>query len=308
MNVHIEEKALGLEEVVRSLGLPTISYQSQRRLLRSALMATDGLMLIMAVGLAYVLRFDLRIGLSTDIAIQPAVYTAVMVVLLACWLALFGLFRLYDFGYLLGGTEEYSRVFDACSVGILLVVVVSFLEPRLLISRAWLAFAWLLSFLLVASARFGVRRFVYWLRRHKYFVVPALIVGTNDEAIALAEQLATWKTSGLLVLGFIDNGISRPTTRATRLPFLGGLDTLSAYVQKYGVKELVIATSAVTSENLLELFRGYGVSDSVNLRLSSGLFDIFTTGLRVKELGYVPLISVNKVRDRKSTRLNSSHT
>ena len=169
MNVHTEESVLGLEEVVRSLGLPTISYQSQRRILRSVLMATDGLMLIMAVVLAYVLRFDLQIGLSTDIAIQPAVYTAVMVVLLACWLALFGLFRLYDFSYLLGGTEEYSRVFDACSVGILLVVVVSFLEPRLLISRAWLAFAWLLSFLLVASARFGMRRFVYWLRRAQVF-------------------------------------------------------------------------------------------------------------------------------------------
>ncbi|MBP7693754.1 MAG: exopolysaccharide biosynthesis polyprenyl glycosylphosphotransferase, partial [Anaerolineales bacterium] len=32
------------------------------------------------------------------------------------------------------------------------------------------------------------------------------------------------------------------------------------------------------------------------LRLSSGLYEIITTGLQVQELGYVPLVNVNKVR------------
>jgi lipopolysaccharide/colanic/teichoic acid biosynthesis glycosyltransferase len=34
----------------------------------------------------------------------------------------------------------------------------------------------------------------------------------------------------------------------------------------------------------------------VNLRLSSGLYEIITTGLTVKEFAYVPLVEINKVR------------
>jgi exopolysaccharide biosynthesis polyprenyl glycosylphosphotransferase len=44
------------------------------------------------------------------------------------------------------------------------------------------------------------------------------------------------------------------------------------------------------------LFRSFGVDTAVNLRLSSGLFEVMTTGLQVKELAYVPLISVSKAR------------
>jgi len=44
------------------------------------------------------------------------------------------------------------------------------------------------------------------------------------------------------------------------------------------------------------VFEKYGVSDDVNLRLSSGLFEIITTGLQVREVASVPLVSVNKVR------------
>jgi len=38
------------------------------------------------------------------------------------------------------------------------------------------------------------------------------------------------------------------------------------------------------------------VSSDVNVRMSSGLYEIITTGLTVKEFAYVPLVGVNKVR------------
>src|SRR3990172_1087622 len=47
---------------------------------------------------------------------------------------------------------------------------------------------------------------------------------------------------------------------------------------------------------MLEIFQRYGVSSGVNVRMSSGLYEIITTGLTVKEFAYVPLVGVNKVR------------
>jgi exopolysaccharide biosynthesis polyprenyl glycosylphosphotransferase len=47
---------------------------------------------------------------------------------------------------------------------------------------------------------------------------------------------------------------------------------------------------------MLEIFQRYGVNSGVNVRMSSGLYEIITTGLTVKEFAYVPLVGVNKVR------------
>jgi exopolysaccharide biosynthesis polyprenyl glycosylphosphotransferase len=47
---------------------------------------------------------------------------------------------------------------------------------------------------------------------------------------------------------------------------------------------------------MLSIFRRYGVSETVRLRMSSGLYEIITTGLSVKEFAYVPLVGVNRVR------------
>jgi exopolysaccharide biosynthesis polyprenyl glycosylphosphotransferase len=47
---------------------------------------------------------------------------------------------------------------------------------------------------------------------------------------------------------------------------------------------------------LVKIFEMFGQSEQVELRFSSGLYELFTTGVRVKEIGYVPLVSMNKVR------------
>jgi len=46
----------------------------------------------------------------------------------------------------------------------------------------------------------------------------------------------------------------------------------------------------------MEIFKRYGVGSEVNVRMSSGLYEIITTGLTVKDFAYVPLVGVNPVR------------
>ena len=46
----------------------------------------------------------------------------------------------------------------------------------------------------------------------------------------------------------------------------------------------------------MEIFKRYGLSGDVNVRMSSGLYEIITTGITVNELAYVPFITINKAR------------
>jgi len=291
---------------------PALSRQAQRRAFRLALLAADGLMLVLAFSLAYWLRFHVQLTLAPDIAPSLQFYVGLMAALMPVWLGLFALGGLYNFHCLLGGTSEYARAFNACTTGMMLVVVASFLAPTFVVSRGWLIGAWLLSVCLVCGARFWLRRAAYGLRDRGYFVSPAAIVGTNDEALALAEQLKGGRSSGLRVLGFVDgrrnpnssrNPVSRrnpfsPRKRVSmpELPVLGSLDDIEAIVRRHGIEELVVAATAVNREELLGLFERVSPLPEVELRLSSGLFEVLTTGVQVKKVGFVPLMSLNKLR------------
>jgi exopolysaccharide biosynthesis polyprenyl glycosylphosphotransferase len=60
---------------------------------------------------------------------------------------------------------------------------------------------------------------------------------------------------------------------------------------------LILASSAFsTRDSLLDIFQKYGIASGVNVRLSSGLYEIITTGLSVQEFAYVPLVGINQVR------------
>jgi exopolysaccharide biosynthesis polyprenyl glycosylphosphotransferase len=264
----------------------------------AVLILSDALMTLLAFWIAYYVRFEwfVQYFVSSEV-ISFAQYRFLLYTMPLLWLVIFAANGLYVKDNLLGGTREYSRVFRSASAGFLIIVLAGFLQPTLIIARGWLLLTWGLSFLFVAAARFGLRREVYGLRKHGYFLTPAVIVGANQEGRWLAEQLLRWETSGLLLVGFVDKKepVSSPLFHG--LPALGPLDRLGEIIEQYHIGEVILASSAFsTRDHLLEIFRRYGVTDNVNIRMSSGLYEIMTTSLTVNEYAYVPLVYVNKVR------------
>jgi len=149
----------------------------------------------------------------------------------------------------------------------------------------------------VIFSRFILRRLVYLSRRYGYFMTPAVIVGGNQEGRWLAEQLLSWNTSGLLIVGFVDEIVPPGMNLFRNLHSLGTVDQLDEIIKKYDVKELILASSAISSHNKqLEIFKKYGISSDVCVRMSSGLYEIITTGMTVNEFAYVPLVTINKAR------------
>jgi len=269
----------------------------QRQAYRLTLLLTDALALAAAFGAAFALRFRADLPFfQAEIAGNVPFYARLVLLLIPLWLAVFRLVGLYNHHNLLGGTREYSQLFHGVSTGMLMVVLLTFLEPTFIIARGWLLSAWVLAFLFIALARFALRRVVYHLRTRGYFVTAAVVVGTNPEAVALAEQLATWRTSGLDVKGCVATNIEAERDPAPDIATLGAIADLERLVTRLGIEEVVVATSAVSRQELVDLFRLFAADRRVQLRLSSGLFEVMTTGLEIKELAYVPLINVRPVR------------
>jgi exopolysaccharide biosynthesis polyprenyl glycosylphosphotransferase len=263
-----------------------------------SLFFNDLAMMSFAFWVAYYIRFELSLPIfQIDVVPSKSFYQMIVLVLLPLWLIVFPFLGLYNRDNLLGGTVEYAQVFKAATISLFVVIVAGFLEPAFIIARGWLLMAWILSFVFTSFGRFWLRRAVYWLRRKGFFLSKAVIVGANAEGIQLAQQLLTWTTSGLDLIGFIDKKCSIGEKVCGNLEVLGNLDDLDKVIKYHNVDELILASSAISSrDKLLDVFKQYGVDGDVNVRMSSGLYEIVTTGLTVKEFAYVPLVGVNKVR------------
>lgn len=262
------------------------------------LVISDAAMIFLAFWLAYDFRFQLFVDYFASQEMIPFEhYRFLFYSMPFLWLGIFAVNGLYAKDNLLGGTREYSSVFRSATQGFLLIVIAGFLEPTLIIARGWLFMTWGFTFMFVSVARFLLRRVVYALRRYGFFLTPAVIVGANEEGRWLAEQLLHWETSGLHLIGFVDKKVPATIPLFHHLVCLGSVEKLGEIIERYRIGEVILASSAFsTRDYLLEIFRRYGVTDEVKIRMSSGLYEILTTSLTVNEFAYVPLVYVNKVR------------
>jgi exopolysaccharide biosynthesis polyprenyl glycosylphosphotransferase len=273
----------------------TVLTRKQReRLTVAILIAID----IIAIGLAYLAAYFLRFVLLPYTAeFEFRVYSYLMIGMIPAWLIIFAVYQLYDQHILFGGLREYARAFNAVSTGVIAIIILAFLRREdIMLSRGWLAIGWLLSVFIVILARFSFRRVVYALRKRGLMLAPAIIIGANEEGHALVDQLRHWPTSGLFLVGFIDNGLPAGTPVSHGYRVLGSLDDLDQFVETSGIQEIIIAPTALNREQLLNVFRVFGSNPDINVRLSSGLFELLNTGMRIKELAFVPLIELNKSR------------
>jgi len=266
-------------------------------LLVVALLANDILMAGLGFRLAYWLRFETAFPFfRADVFASQLYYQGIAMILVPIWIVVFTLMGLYRREVLLGGTQEYRRVFRATTYGLVAVFFVEFLKPETIVARGWVLLGWPLVFLLTVLGRMALRRLVYAMRRRGHFLSRTLVVGANREAVLMANQLRQWTTSGLAVLGLIGADTETTPDLSPGLRVLGDLEHLDGIIGRYGVTDLVLASSSMSRETMLDLFRRYGTAEGISLRLSSGLYEIITTGLNVREFGFVPLVGVNRVR------------
>ncbi len=278
----------------------SVSHHSDTkiRIVRVVLMFLD----TGTVGLAFLLAYHIRFVSAFTGFFDPAgttdspFYSLYVFLLIPLWIALFAAFRLYDDSVLFGGLQEYMSAFNACSAGIMLIVLVSFLEPTLIIARGWLLLAWMLTIALVIIERFTFRRIIYNLRSRGRFMTPTYIVGANSEGVAIAEQLASVPMAGINIIGFLDDTRNVGEEVLPGLLVHGPTGHSEALVKRFGVERLIIASSGVRRDNLLDLFRRFVNSETVSVWMSSGMYEILTTGVRMQDVGSVPLVSVNRVR------------
>ena len=273
-----------------------IAWQSDVRYLVALLPILDACFIGMSLALAYYLRFKNPWWPYYGNFSAPF-YSQMVFGLIPVWVGIFALYHLYQPEYLFGGTKEYTCIINAVTLGLMSVVLYSFLfrDIDVDISRGWLLTAWGLAISILTLHRFTFRRVVYGLRQQGFFCKRVVIVGANEEGEAIWQQFKTATRAGMDVIGFVDDTLPLNSLFG-KLPILGRTSDLKEIVRQYDLEELIVAPTALSREALLDMYRTFGTNGGATVRLSPGTFELYTTGVRVTDAGNVPLITLNKLR------------
>ena len=283
-------------QLTRSLPVAVNARWAERLLLLFALTVIDVGMVLVGFRLAYTIRFQLDLSWFYHHSIPPIDYYQSLTFLLTpIWLFVFWLFGLYDFKHLFGGMREYARVFNASTLGMMLIILLVFFGEET-IARGWVAISWLSVSTTVLVGRFAFRRIVQYLRVRGRFLTSVLIVGANEDGQAIAEQLHANRKAGIWIAGFVDDKLDPGQELLSGIPVLGSIDSIEMMVRYHGIQEIIVASTALPRDKLVYLFQLFGAANDITIRLSSGLYELLTTGVEVQDIGGVPLLSVNKVR------------
>ncbi|MEA3335517.1 MAG: sugar transferase [Chloroflexota bacterium] len=281
--------------------------EKSKRRIKVALVVIDGIAVALALLAAYWLRIGS--GLLPERAFEEfAIYLRVSLLIVPIWLVIFAANNLYDVRTVLGGLDVYIDIAKSGMYAIVAVIMLGYWVRIATLSRGWLILLWFFGVLFVGAGRFLFRQIIYWLRRQGHLRTRTLIVGANEQGMAIARQFRAASSAGVEIVGFIDDFLpagamvklteSGPQDDCS-LRVLGGPDRLQDVAAQYDVAEVVVVSNAVAWETFQEIMQDASLAgDEVpfEIRLSPGFYEILTTGVQVTHEAHVPLLLVNRQR------------
>ena len=272
-------------------------YKRKGRIsLITSLVLLDALILVLALGLAYYLRISSGL-LVYDGPSEFDAYSVLIAMIVPIWLLMAFFAHMYDLDQILSGPQEYQQVIKVCTFGTIALIVLSFLEHDILLSRGLLLLAWVLAIILIGTHRFIFRRVVSVLRRKGALLSEALVIGANEEAKAIVRHLNASSGTGLRVVGFLDDYLPVGAQVMDGLEVKGSPGHIERLVKETGVREVIIVPGALAWESFQEVIeRVASPQEGPTIKIAAGYYEILTTGVKLSHEAALPLMIVERVR------------
>ena len=210
----------------------------RKYLLPGFLFITDVLIIIAAAISSVYIRFE---GEAVDYFLP--IMVANIPFLLVVYLSFFLLFALYRRVWRYAGIRELLAIAGATCCGTLVFFAGHNLFGGIYLPRTIYV---LLLFIIMACtgiSRLALRCLITIASREHNGTeqVPVLIIGAGDAGNLMARDITQYHSRDRRIVGFIDDDPSKHANLAFGIKVLGGRELIASTVEKYGVKEIIIA-------------------------------------------------------------------
>lgn len=264
----------------------------EKRTERLLLLLTD----FISINLAWLFLFLIRFETGWfQVVLMPELILPMLVVFLY-WLALFIFFGMYRTWFALSRFDELLTLFKTSFIGIfLLYFLISLDESDPAFAgqiRYWLFVYWGLLLVFAFSGRLFIRSLQRYLLLKGIGRRKTLIVGFNEKAQMVSDEIADHRALGLDVTGFAavkDENIGK---NYKGMPVLGHIKEIEKIIEEHGIKEVIIAVGRQYDDMLIEIIAKCEDKE-VALKIIPDLYEILSGQARTMQLYGFPLISIN---------------
>ena len=264
-----------------------------------AVAAVDAAIIFASFSLAYVLRFRWQLALSPCDPAPIAEYVKASTVVSYCWLLIFRAYGLYDFSKSRSGFETFQAIARALTVGLLILLSLTWFYRQFSFSRLVCVYAWLIALLLFTSFRIALDRVKEDLHQRGRAVRRVLLVGARDLSRFLVEKMQSRPELGYRVIGVVDD---RPPEDEFPCPRLGELSGLGEVLDQHRVDRVFIVHTQLARTELLATIETCERA-GVPLSMVPPTFDLLIRPGDLEEIDGVPLVSVNERESRRGYEL-----
>jgi exopolysaccharide biosynthesis polyprenyl glycosylphosphotransferase len=158
--------------------------------------------------------------------------------------------------------------------------------------------AWGFGIVFVCMGRAAVRMAVVAARRRGRLLRPTLIAGFNQESADIIRALRANRSSGLVPVGCLaSQHADYPLHNYCAdldIPCLGGVDDVGDVIDRSSIDTVLISSTAYDHDVLTRLIDSLR-DRNVDIQMSSGLLDVITSRVQIREVSGIPLISLRGV-------------
>jgi exopolysaccharide biosynthesis polyprenyl glycosylphosphotransferase len=198
------------------------------------------------------------------------------------------------------GSDESPIVFRdtlrQCAYGLIGFVVLQF-ALRLDLSRPFILFITLYTWVLLLIFRIGARRLITFIRREFGALRYVYVVGLDDRARHLARSLERARNQGIRLRGFLSPDANAvPTVRLHDQYDVQPIDLLPALLRREVIDEVLFA---VASDQLGSLEKYFLLCDEegVRTRVAVDFFPHVNSDMHLERLGATPLLTFSAAPD-----------
>lgn len=278
---------------------------------------------IFFLALAFIVSFFVRFGADFMDTLEKfiiyyvlySVFGIVVIILLLMFN------RLYSIENLHPGLDINVKLLLNTILGIFAITTLNFYITRdeYLLSRLWLLYVAVFAFIFLFLGRIFVRRVVSFIFKRIGMRRNVIIVGVNEEGRRIANTFSKVELDNANIAGFVDigsksgqrslqygqqdgqqvgqqDGLPVEADQLKDFKVLGSLENINDYIVKHNIDTIVISTTDLKYDELLELLEKIKNFD-LEVLMSPSLFEFSVARMRMFDYGGIPLIQIDQVRE-----------
>lgn len=273
---------------------PLHGFQFRPR--RFALFAFDLTLGCLSLYLAYWLRYEGTLPPE----IMVTYFGLIPFVLVSRTIAYF-YFGFYTRFWKYSSLEDLIQILKAVAIGTLLILFTSFLYNRsFLIPRSVIIIDMILLIMMLGGSRLGWRmfreRFTHQNKMVEGHRLPVLILGAGDTGAHLLRYIQRFSPQ-YKVFGFLDDDPRKSNNSLMGIKVLGNRLEIPRLAEELGIKELLIAINAISTESLGEII-DICTRCGVKYKIAASITDLSTKEVhisKIKNIGIQDLLSREQV-------------